>query len=422
MSTGHRTTAEIVATTHNTARFFTENPHIAWVLLVGTLLWGLFAYQQMPKRKDPDIPVSHAAAVCPWPGASAEKIEQLVTRKIEEKIAENPRVDKIESISRGSVAIVVLTLDERTRRRAPGRSSTTSRTALDEHPRPAARRRPDRVHQGLRRHRGADADGGEPEGERRRSEPARAALRRAIERARPARPTPIAARRWSRRFPASIAPQAPARQRDLIARLLAAQGYGRDLRPIDGPRLRRDRSSSPASDDEATLAFLRAAIAERLASAEFHPDVWPPVLVRDPASAEARLAVGRRRQVQLPRARRVHRAHQARPPGRAAGVQGDARRAAARAGLPRLLAGAARVATACGLVLLRDVLAARNITLPRRPPRRPGQDRHDRSLGRVQVGARDRRRDRRRVERRASPSTCATSSTSSATTRARRGT
>src|SRR5713101_5493156 len=95
---------QIVAHTHNTARFFTENRHISWVLLIGTVLWGVYGYLMMPQRKDPDIPVKTAVALCPWPGASAEKIEQLVTRKIEEKMAENARIEKLESISRTSLS------------------------------------------------------------------------------------------------------------------------------------------------------------------------------------------------------------------------------------------------------------------------------------------------------------------------------
>jgi AcrB/AcrD/AcrF family len=83
--------------TRNTARFFTETPHVAWVLLVGTILWGVYGYRQMPQRKDPDIPVRQALALCPWPGASAEKIEQLVTRRIEEKVGERQgRQDRVE--------------------------------------------------------------------------------------------------------------------------------------------------------------------------------------------------------------------------------------------------------------------------------------------------------------------------------------
>ena len=49
--------AEFVQHERNTARFFTENPHISWTLLAFTILWGVFAYLTMPKRKDPEIQV-----------------------------------------------------------------------------------------------------------------------------------------------------------------------------------------------------------------------------------------------------------------------------------------------------------------------------------------------------------------------------
>ena len=70
------------------ARFFVENRHVSWVLLVGVIAWGIWAYAAMPKRKDPDIPVRQVAVVTPWPGQSAERVEQLVTRKVEERVAQ----------------------------------------------------------------------------------------------------------------------------------------------------------------------------------------------------------------------------------------------------------------------------------------------------------------------------------------------
>jgi multidrug efflux pump subunit AcrB len=106
-------TARLVTETRqNTAKFFTEQRQLAWVLMVITLLWGAYAYYAMPKRKDPELKVRKALAVCAWPGASAEEVEQQVTRKIEEKMAQNSRVETIESISRSNVSVVYLALDE----------------------------------------------------------------------------------------------------------------------------------------------------------------------------------------------------------------------------------------------------------------------------------------------------------------------
>ena len=95
---------------HNTARYFVENRHIAWVLLVGVMLWGIFGYFKMPQRKDPDIPIRLAAVTCSWPGIQADKVEDLITRKLEEKIAENDKVDRIESTTRTGLAVVIIKL------------------------------------------------------------------------------------------------------------------------------------------------------------------------------------------------------------------------------------------------------------------------------------------------------------------------
>lgn len=104
---------EITSSHKSVARFFVENRHVSWVLFVAVIVWGVWAYETMPKRKDPDIPVRQVAVVTPWPGQSAEKVEQLVTRKIEEKIAQNARVSEIKSTSRSALSVVYAEVDER---------------------------------------------------------------------------------------------------------------------------------------------------------------------------------------------------------------------------------------------------------------------------------------------------------------------
>ncbi len=74
---------------HNTARYFVENQHVAWALLVFVMIWGVYSYLQMPKRKDPDIPVRIAMVTTGWPGHDAIEVEELVTKAVENKIAEN---------------------------------------------------------------------------------------------------------------------------------------------------------------------------------------------------------------------------------------------------------------------------------------------------------------------------------------------
>ncbi len=88
----HRSDQDRIENTHNLPRFFVEHPQVSWVLLVGVLVWGWFGYHSMPQRKDPDIPVRVAVAACSWPGATAQQVEQFVTRPIEDAIAENKTV------------------------------------------------------------------------------------------------------------------------------------------------------------------------------------------------------------------------------------------------------------------------------------------------------------------------------------------
>src|SRR5712675_2471617 len=88
----HRSDQDRIEKTHNAPRFFVENPQVAWVLLVGVLVWGWFGYHSMPQRKDPDIPVRVAVASCSWPGATAQQVEQFVTRPIEDAVAENKTI------------------------------------------------------------------------------------------------------------------------------------------------------------------------------------------------------------------------------------------------------------------------------------------------------------------------------------------
>src|SRR6202041_805826 len=108
-----------ISNRRNITRFFVEHPHISWMMLVAVLVWGWFGYSSMPQRKDPEIPVRVAVAACPWPGATAQQVEQFITRRIEDVAAENktihPGTDAdygIKSISLPGYSFVTIQLDE----------------------------------------------------------------------------------------------------------------------------------------------------------------------------------------------------------------------------------------------------------------------------------------------------------------------
>src|ERR1700726_1554552 len=88
----HKSDQERIEQTKNVPRFFVEHPQVSWVLLFGVLVWGWFGFKSMPQRKDPNIPVRVAVASCSWPGATSQKVEQLVTRPIEDTVAQKKTI------------------------------------------------------------------------------------------------------------------------------------------------------------------------------------------------------------------------------------------------------------------------------------------------------------------------------------------
>ncbi len=276
----------LAARTHNTARFFTETRHVAWVLLIGTVLWGIYGYLRMPQRKDPDIPVRQALALCPWPGASAEKIEQLITRRIEEKVAENVKVDKIESNTRTSITAVYITLVEGTRE--TGKEFDDIKLKLD-----SITDLPDgagpitfvkdfgdtaALMLTVASPRVADAE------IKRRAD----AVQRAIEATRAS-----AARNEQRvtlvqGLPAAVPAELVRRPLYVFAEMATADGVFRDPRIVIGDGFIGVDAASD-KDDDALRGYVQSFIRERLRASEFHPDAWPVAVVRAPADALTRL-------------------------------------------------------------------------------------------------------------------------------------
>ena len=73
---------------------------------------GLFNLSTMPRREDPEITIRDAVVVTTWSGASAQKIEQLVTDPLEAVASEIGEVATIESKSLVGLSIVEVTLDD----------------------------------------------------------------------------------------------------------------------------------------------------------------------------------------------------------------------------------------------------------------------------------------------------------------------
>lgn len=98
---------------NNTARYFVENRQVSWAVLLGIAVWGIWGYAKMPQRKDPEFPVHETLAIVQWPGQPAGRVEQLVTKQVEEAIAQNSHITEIRSFTKPGAAYVFAKFDEK---------------------------------------------------------------------------------------------------------------------------------------------------------------------------------------------------------------------------------------------------------------------------------------------------------------------
>ncbi len=75
-------------------------------VVLALIISGIFSYISLPKSQDPGFTIRTANITTRFPGASPERVEQLVTEAIEEKIQEMPELDNITSESRSGISII----------------------------------------------------------------------------------------------------------------------------------------------------------------------------------------------------------------------------------------------------------------------------------------------------------------------------
>ena len=277
---------EIINNTHNTARYSVETRHVMWVLLIATCVWGTFGYLKMPQRKDPEFQVRTAVAMIPWPGASAERVEQLVSRKVEERASGNAKIKKIESISRTGLSVVYFELVEQVKE--TGKEFDDIKLRLD-----AIRDLPQ----------GAGPinflkDFGDtaalmltvasPHASGVALELRADSIRRQIEEVRANQQK--AGARFTVVFglPETVAREAARPVSESLKLYLGQAGQASDVQIIEGRGFLGFDGVSDQSES-AILDSVQQFIREQTQTADFHPDIWAPVVIHDPAETRGKL-------------------------------------------------------------------------------------------------------------------------------------
>jgi multidrug efflux pump subunit AcrB len=294
MAHTHKSDAEIIASTHNTARYFTEHRQVALILLLAAFVWGFFGYHNMPKRKDPNIPMRVASAQCPWPGATAEQVEQLITRPIEQVVAMNSHLKPnspsdfgIRSLSFPGQAVVYVQLADNVKDSQREFSDMNLKLNQMNLPYGAG---PIQFNSNFGDTAALMLTVASPMVTPTEVALRSIAIRKAIEKARSelAKNAPQPRVSVISAFPLSVAPGEVRSNFERIARIAESNHTLKDLHFFQGPGY-VGVDASTTFDDQTIRERGEQLIVNNLHRSEIHPDAWSPAIIRNPADTEKEL-------------------------------------------------------------------------------------------------------------------------------------
>ncbi len=94
----------------NLTKFSIERNRVVLSILTVVVVTGLLMYQSLPRDSMPPYTIRVASIVSSFPGASPERVEELVTDKIEKVAQELPELKLVKSTSRTGLSVVQVEL------------------------------------------------------------------------------------------------------------------------------------------------------------------------------------------------------------------------------------------------------------------------------------------------------------------------
>ena len=89
---------------------FYRNGHLLALAVIILLVAGVSALMNLPRIEDPRIALRNPIILTLLPGASAARVEALVTEKLEDRLEEIPEIKEIRSTSRSGISFIIVEL------------------------------------------------------------------------------------------------------------------------------------------------------------------------------------------------------------------------------------------------------------------------------------------------------------------------
>ncbi|MDZ7817581.1 MAG: efflux RND transporter permease subunit [Aliarcobacter sp.] len=103
----------------NITSFALKNDKVTIVFSLLLFIYGIISFLDLPRAKDPGFIIRTATVVTHFPGASAKRVEQLVTDKLEKEIQQMSEIDFIKSTSKSGVSIIFVNILEKHKNMRP---------------------------------------------------------------------------------------------------------------------------------------------------------------------------------------------------------------------------------------------------------------------------------------------------------------
>ncbi|MFT6557964.1 efflux RND transporter permease subunit [Sneathiella sp.] len=92
--------------------FALNNSRITILSVLAIVIMGVLTFVTYPSREDPSIVIRNANITTQFPGMSSRRVEDLLTRPLEEKIRQIPEVKHIDSDSKTGVSLIKIILHD----------------------------------------------------------------------------------------------------------------------------------------------------------------------------------------------------------------------------------------------------------------------------------------------------------------------
>ena len=88
--------------------FFVSNFRVVILLIILLTAWGIYSFFRLPRESNPEVKIPIAVVLVSYPGVSPADMEELVTKKVENKVSGIKGIKKLTSRSANSISTVTV--------------------------------------------------------------------------------------------------------------------------------------------------------------------------------------------------------------------------------------------------------------------------------------------------------------------------